>query len=247
MHYIVSFSGGKDSTAMLIKLLEEKKQVDEILFFDTGWEFPAIYSTVKKVEEYIKRPIVWLKPEKSFEYYMYEKPNKRGIGLGFPRFNIRWCTGLKKTTIHKYLKDKKPFVNYLGLTKGEEYRAKRYADDKTVLLPLIEWGMTEQDCLNYCKDKGFDFENLYKCMSSASCWCCPLQPMTSLRGLYKNFPDLWKELLKMQSKTKSPFKVGHVDNKKGKDRFPPIYVTDLDIRFKKEIKEGIFDKKLGGY
>ena len=33
---IVSFSGGKDSTAMLLRLLEENYQVDDIVFFDTG-------------------------------------------------------------------------------------------------------------------------------------------------------------------------------------------------------------------
>ena len=32
MNYIVSFSGGKDSTAVLLRLLEEKKPVDEIVF-----------------------------------------------------------------------------------------------------------------------------------------------------------------------------------------------------------------------
>ncbi len=35
MKYIVSFSGGKDSTAMLLRMLEENVQVDEILFCDT--------------------------------------------------------------------------------------------------------------------------------------------------------------------------------------------------------------------
>ncbi len=33
MRYVVSFSGGKDSTAMLLRLLEEKAQVDDIVFF----------------------------------------------------------------------------------------------------------------------------------------------------------------------------------------------------------------------
>ena len=38
--YVVSLSGGKDSTAMLLRLLEEKRSVDLILFCDTGLEFP---------------------------------------------------------------------------------------------------------------------------------------------------------------------------------------------------------------
>ena len=35
MKHIVSFSGGKDSTAMLLRMLEENMQVDEIIFCDT--------------------------------------------------------------------------------------------------------------------------------------------------------------------------------------------------------------------
>lgn len=37
MKHIVSFSGGKDSTAMLLRMLEENMQVDEILFCDICW------------------------------------------------------------------------------------------------------------------------------------------------------------------------------------------------------------------
>ena len=40
MKYIVSFSGGKDSTAMLLRLLEEGRPVDDIVFCDTTAEFP---------------------------------------------------------------------------------------------------------------------------------------------------------------------------------------------------------------
>lgn len=38
--HVVSFSGGKDSTAMLLWMLELGMTVDEIIFCDTGVEFP---------------------------------------------------------------------------------------------------------------------------------------------------------------------------------------------------------------
>lgn len=65
--WIVSFSGGKDSTAMLLRLLEEKWPVDMILFVDTGLEFPAMYDHIDKVEQYIGRPITRIKAEHDFE------------------------------------------------------------------------------------------------------------------------------------------------------------------------------------
>lgn len=68
MKHIVSFSGGKDSTAMLLRMLEENMQVDEILFCDTGKDFPDMIEHIKKVEAYIKKnynkEIITLKSEK---------------------------------------------------------------------------------------------------------------------------------------------------------------------------------------
>ena len=54
--YIVALSGGKDSTAMLLRLLEESRPVDLILFCDTGLEFPQMYDHIRQLEEYIQRP-----------------------------------------------------------------------------------------------------------------------------------------------------------------------------------------------
>lgn len=39
---IVMFSGGKDSTAMLIKMIEEGQKIDKIVFADTMLEFPEM-------------------------------------------------------------------------------------------------------------------------------------------------------------------------------------------------------------
>ena len=62
MKYIASFSGGKDSTAMLLKLIEEDWPLDDIVFFDTGWEFPQMLDHIDRVEQYIRRPITRLQP-----------------------------------------------------------------------------------------------------------------------------------------------------------------------------------------
>lgn len=43
MIYIASVSRGKDSTAMLLRLLSENEPLEEVVFFDTGMEFQAIY------------------------------------------------------------------------------------------------------------------------------------------------------------------------------------------------------------
>lgn len=71
MKHIVSFSGGKDSTAMLLRMLEENMQVDEIIYCDTYKEFPQMYKHIEKIKKYIKekynKEITTLKAEKDFD------------------------------------------------------------------------------------------------------------------------------------------------------------------------------------
>ena len=75
--YVLSLSGGKDSTAMLLRLLEENRPVDLILFCDTGLEFPQMYAHLERLEAYIGRPIIRLKAAHDFEYYFYEYTPKK--------------------------------------------------------------------------------------------------------------------------------------------------------------------------
>ena len=108
--HIVSFSGGKDSTAMLLKMIELNYKIDEIIFIDTGVEFPEMYKHIHDIENYINRPITILKSDKSFEYYMFDHIKTRGKrkgqkGYSWSDFRNRWCTKyLKIDVIGKYLK-----------------------------------------------------------------------------------------------------------------------------------------------
>lgn len=54
MKYIASVSFGKDSLAMLLMLIEKQYKLDEVIFYDTGMEFQAIYDTRDKVRELLK-------------------------------------------------------------------------------------------------------------------------------------------------------------------------------------------------
>ena len=79
MKHIVSFSGGKDSTAMLLMMLEKDIAVDDIIFCDTGVEFPALYQHVEEFERYIGRKITRLKWEGgSYEWEFAHHVKLRG-------------------------------------------------------------------------------------------------------------------------------------------------------------------------
>lgn len=229
-YYVVSFSGGKDSTCMLLKMLELGYQIDEIIFLDTGKEFPQMYEHIKKVEKYIERPITILKSNKSWEYYMLEHErtignNKGKKGYSWSDFNNRWCTyHLKTKVLKQYLskyKDRK-IVQYIGIAYDEKERMK---DTYHVYYPLVQWEMTEWDALEYCYKKGFDWGGLYEKFDRLSCYLCPLKSLKELKVVYKEFPELWDKMKELDSKTDRSFR--------------PDYTLDqIEERFKNEEELG---------
>ena len=211
-YHIVSLSGGKDSTAMLLMMLERGMQVDCILFCDTGLEFPGMYAHLDRLEKYIDRPITRVKAEHSFEYYFKDHniprgrskkfveqfgKNKTGYGWAGPR--MRWCTNRLKDkpreTFLNGLRDRYEIIEYVGIAADEEYRLNRKVNQKeNSHHPLVDWGITEKECLQYCYDHGFDWDGLYRDFKRVSCWCCPLQSLVELRVLYRKYPKLWAQL-----------------------------------------------------
>ena len=216
--YIVSFSGGKDSTAMLLMLLERKIEITEIIFLDTTVEFPEMYEHIKKVEKYIGRAITILKPEHTYEYMMFDYEKKKGKNKGqrgydWPGVKQRWCTRyFKQGRIKKYLKEKYKdceIIEYIGIASDETYRLDRNKLNKNLRYPLVEWDITEKQALEYCYSKGFDWGGLYEKFTRVSCWCCPLKSLKELKILYKEFPHLWNKLREWDSRTRRKFRADY--------------------------------------
>jgi len=53
------------------------EQIDEILFFDTSWEWPQMYDHIARVEEKNGRGITKICPEKDFNYFAFERLPER--------------------------------------------------------------------------------------------------------------------------------------------------------------------------
>jgi len=61
MKYIVSYSGGKDSTALLLYALNNFKKKDIIvLFCDTGWESWMTYEYIEYIKNFCKKKVCLL-------------------------------------------------------------------------------------------------------------------------------------------------------------------------------------------
>ena len=99
MKHIVSFSGGKDSTAMLLRMLEENMQVDEIIYCDTYKEFPQMYKHIEKIkkylfENYIPTSLVKEKIEEINKAYEDSKDENGESQYYYPDYTIRVLEGL---------------------------------------------------------------------------------------------------------------------------------------------------------
>lgn len=247
---IVSLSGGKDSTAMLLMLLERGESVEDIVFFDTGWEHPEMYEHLNRLEQFTGRRItrlharlpVGVETDKSpFDWFFSEVPvTRRGsgeihmLGRQWPNAKIRWCTGRKRDALHAHLlalthrqNVTLPLYQCIGFAADEQHRLGRAANRDNAYgvkrYPLVEWGVTEADALAYCYKRGFTWDDLYHFFSRVSCVCCPLQPLDELRTLRRYFPDLWQRMLVMESWLP--------ENRR---RFKDSSVSALDARFAAE-------------
>lgn len=230
MKYIASVSFGKDSLAMLLRLIDDEKPLDEVVFYDTGMEFACIYKIRDKVKTILDEKgikFVELKPNEPFEYTMFEKPVKKRDGSTSKGYSwcggrCRWGTTEKLKAIEKYCKG---CYEYVGIAIDEPQRLiKERKGNK--LFPLAEWGMTEKDCLQYCYNKGFDWNEdgveLYSILDRVSCWCCCNKNLKELRNYHKYLPKYWDKLKQLQSKTERPMK------------YNKYTVFDLEEKFEKE-------------
>lgn len=233
--HIVSFSGGKDSTAMLLRMIDEGWKIDEIVFVNImatntlGGEFPLMYEYIEKIDAYCKEHIgigitkINHPNGLSFEDYFYkvkQKGKRAGEIYGFPYTLGAWCNSrLKMLAIDSYFNKQGEHIRYIGIAHDEPKRLAKLEENE--IAPLDIWKMTEEDCLKYIKEKGF-WNPLYDDFKRLGCWFCPKQNLKSLKVVYEKYPELWQQLLKWDLDSPVTFRAD------GKT------VKDLDERFKKE-------------
>ena len=199
---------------MVLRLMEEKKPLTHVVFYDTGMEYGAIYRNVEKMAPLLDAygaTFKILKPDHDFLFDMFLKPVNEGTeneryGYDWCGGKCRWHTKNKVRAIGKYLKTIGEYQQYIGIAADEPMRIKD-ADHKSY--PLVEWGMTESDCLAYCYEKGWDWMEdgveLYEVLDRVSCWCCANKNTKELRNMYHFLPKYFRCLKAMQSRIDRPF------------------------------------------
>lgn len=139
----------------------------------------------------------------------------------------RWCTQLKTDaftsallkngntvngwpSVRGQMKANANVTQYIGIAYDEKQRVQASNQKlRTVKAPLVDWGITEKQALEYCYSKGLDWGGLYEKFHRVSCWCCPFSRIGELRVLYNDFPKLWVVLKEMDKKSFRKFNYNH--------------------------------------
>lgn len=208
---IASVSWGKDSLAMIHGLIERDMPLDEVVFYDTGMEFDAIYKERDRMLSLIDAigiKYTELRPKDPFWYSMFARPvrsRKTGEihkrGYGWCGGTCRWGTTEKLRALDKYAEEKDAIV-YVGIAADETSRLEKEIKPYK-RHPLADWGMTEADCLAMCYAKEHEWlqdgTRLYDVLDRVSCWCCRNKNMKELKAMHDHLPDYWRRLVALES------------------------------------------------
>lgn len=179
---VISFSGGKDSTAtadVVIKALSNPSLVH--IFGNTTLEFPSTVEYANRYRE--SHPLSIFQVAKNDEQVFYEVCED----IGPPARLMRWCCSMFKTgpitRIINSMYRSQQILTFYGIRKSESVSRSKYnriEDDaesvkiqqQTVASPIFFW--KDIDIWLYILAEQIDFNTAYRLgYDRVGCWCCP--------------------------------------------------------------------------
>ena len=228
---VISFSGGKDSTAtadVVVKALSNPSLVH--IFGDTTLEFP---STIEYANRFRRNhPKAIFEVAKNDEQSFYDVCDD----IGPPARMMRWCCSMFKTgpisrVINSFYQSQQ-ILTFYGIRKSESVSRSKYnrvednaesvkIQQQTVASPIFFW--KDIDVWLYLLAEDVDFNDAYRLgYDRVGCWCCPNnnQRAQFLSRIY--MPERskeWREfLIRFAKKIGKPDPEVYVDSGKWKAR-----------------------------
>lgn len=189
----VSYSGGKDSLATLLVVMNTYR-ITPILFIDTGMEFPSTYQNVRDVTQQYNLECINVDSEGEFW---------REFDLqGPPAVDCRWCCKTAKLEpLRKFIESTwTECVSFVGQRKYESFsRSKNprvwrnsFVRNQICLAPIHNW--TAMHVWLYIFREQAPYNTMYRHgVDRMGCYMCPASDMAILERIKNHVPDLWKE------------------------------------------------------
>ena len=220
MRHVIALSGGKDSTALALRLRELNPDVDyTYVCTPTGDELPEMFEFWR-----------WLGSDEGLGVRLIPIMNgtlKSVIAAEgmLPNFRARFCTRiLKIEPYRRFLKEQAalgPIVSYVGLRADEPGRAGGAYDDiegVEMRFPLREWGWGEQEVQDSLAARGI------RCPDRTDCARCYHQRLGEWYELWLNHRDIFNDAVTDELVRSATYRTP------GRDTWPSALI-DLAVRF----------------
>lgn len=231
MHHLVALSGGKDSTALALRLKELYPDTDWIFFCTpTGDELPEMEAHWKKLESLLGQEIR--------RVYDPDYPDLYSLIEHFgalPNHRQRWCTRiLKIEAAQRFYQQFDQATIYVGLRADEEARVGRrgvFDENISTRHPFQEWGWNIGHVWDYLEQRGVEIP------WRTDCGMCFWQRIGEWWTLWRYYPVHFKYYMYLEGK------IGHTLMSPGKHKIWPHDLRRLAKEFRKgrlpqEIKRG---------
>lgn len=211
MKTLISWSGGKDSTATIILAHELNIHIDEIIFCEVMYdrirgisgEMPEFIKWIKEVAipklENWGYKVTILHANKDFLDLFFHRvagKSRKNLGkfVGYMIPGMCWANrDLKVGPIKEYLRKQDDEIQqFIGIAADEPKRLARLKAGERSL--LAENNLTEMDARIICER----YELLaptYSIVSRGGCWFCPNAKVPHYAYMKSNYPELYNEFI----------------------------------------------------
>lgn len=212
---VISFSGGKDSSAMLVYLCEKYQNIKKhLVWADTGFEHDGLEEWNKGIADKV-----------NLEVHRVANPNKTWLSMvekrrKFPSSDCRQCTSdLKRGPIETWVRQNiksKNIIMCSGLRADESYhRAKllpvkidsSMTNSKREVydyLPIHHW--STRDIKDYLKTNGVPLHDCYNYLTRLSCQVCIFNRKRELQAIKANNPEAFNTICELEERIGFTFK-----------------------------------------
>lgn len=228
MHHLVSWSGGKDSTAAVILLHENYHDIVKpgdkvtILFAEVMYDLernisghnPDVIKFIYNTAEVFRTwgfDVEIIRGKKDYLHLFHhiiadnertKHPEHRGRPHGF--MLPRRCDVKRDCKIIPIKKWKKrnladDYIDYIGIAVDEPKRLLSLNEGQVSL--LAKYGLTENDARALCEKYDMlspQYKLNDKKQKRDGCWFCPYSKLCEFEKVKNEYPDIWKEFVALE-------------------------------------------------
>lgn len=214
MRHVIGLSGGKDSTALALRLREIEPDTNwEYICTPTGDELPPMVEHWARLEEMLGKPLIRItNKERTLDDLIQ-------IHGAVPNFRMRWCTRQLKIepTIARCVRNA-PVLMHVGLRADEGEREGIYGDLVQSRFPFREWGWGIGQVLGYLDDRDIEIPTRTDCGKYYH------QRISEWRDFWRDYPDRFFAAAEQEAR------IGHTFRSPGRDTWP-VALIDLAEAF----------------